>query len=106
MFRGEDHLHSGGVGSSSSSADGDESSPYLVHEDGNVLKTTFSCTTPCRRIYYLRRNPSIDELPVQVGSRNTRFRLECVLNLLSLVLYVTLKLPFDIKTERVTFSLC
>ncbi len=49
VFCGEDHLHSGGVGSSSSSVDGDESSPYLVHENGKVIQTivVFFSTTDC-----------------------------------------------------------
>lgn len=41
VFRREDHLHSGGVGSGSSSADGDESSPYPVHENGNIFIPLF-----------------------------------------------------------------
>ena len=39
MFRREDYLHSGGVGCGSTSADGNESSPYPVYEDGNVFDT-------------------------------------------------------------------
>ena len=41
VFRGEDHLHSGGVSSGPSSTDGNESSPYPVYENGNILHTPF-----------------------------------------------------------------
>ena len=39
MFRREDYLHSGGVGCGSTSADGNESSPHPVYENGNVFDT-------------------------------------------------------------------
>ena len=37
MFRRKDYLHSGGVGCGSTSADGNESSPHPVYENGNAL---------------------------------------------------------------------
>ena len=50
VFRGEDHLHSGGVSSGPSSANGDESSPYPVYENGNIFRNSFLSRTPAKSL--------------------------------------------------------
>ena len=51
MFRGEDHLHSGGVSSGPSSTDGNESSPNPVYENGNILHTLFLSRTVAKSLF-------------------------------------------------------
>ena len=51
VFRGEDHLHSGGASSGPSSTDGNESSPYPVYENGNILHTPFLSRTLAKSLF-------------------------------------------------------
>ena len=51
VFRGEDHLHSGGVSSGPPSTDGNESSPYPVYENGNILLTSFLSKTLAKSLF-------------------------------------------------------